>query len=46
MMNNSQVLTPIKNEGKDLGNGGFKIVEINVTDPSENLFAVCTPVKK
>ncbi|MEH7253487.1 hypothetical protein V7111_15275 [Neobacillus niacini] len=42
-MNNNQILTS-KREQIDGGNG-FKIVEINVSDPTENLFAVVTPVK-
>lgn len=24
----------------------FKVIEVNVTDPSENLYAVVTPVKQ
>jgi hypothetical protein len=42
-MNNNLILTT-KNELNDGGNG-FKIIEINVTDPTENLFAVVTPIK-
>jgi len=34
----------IKNEGSNGGNG-YKIIEINVSDPSENTFAVVTPIK-
>ncbi|WP_157081439.1 hypothetical protein [Neobacillus soli] len=44
-MNNNQIITPRKNEYKDGGNG-YKVIEINVSDPSENLFAVVTPIKK
>jgi hypothetical protein len=43
IMNNNQNLTS-KREQIDGGNG-FKIIEINVSDPSENLFALVTPVK-
>ena len=42
-MNNNLILTS-KNEQNNGGNG-FKIIEINISDPSENLFAVVTPVK-
>ena len=42
-MNNNIILTS-KNDPKDGGNG-YKVIEINITDPSENLFAVVTPVK-
>ncbi len=45
MMSNIQFVTPRKNECKN-GECGYKIIEINVSDPSENLFAVVTPVKK
>jgi len=44
-MNNIQFKTSRENECKDGGNG-YKIIEVNVSDPSENLFAVVTPVKK
>jgi len=43
-MNNIQFITSKENECKDGGNG-YKIIEINVSDPSENLFAVVTPIK-
>jgi hypothetical protein len=33
-----------KNDGNHGGNG-YKIIEINVSDPSENTFAVVTPIK-
>lgn len=45
MMNNNQIITPSKNDFKD-GENGFKIVEFNVTDPTESLFSVVTPIKK
>ncbi|MFD0824649.1 hypothetical protein ACT8ZR_03165 [Neobacillus sp. M.A.Huq-85] len=44
-MNNTQLIIPAKNECKD-GKNGYKVIEFNVSDPSENLFAVVTPVKK
>ena len=34
----------INNEGSN-GGSGYKIIEINVSDPSENTFAVVTPIK-
>lgn len=43
-MNNHEIILST-NERNAEGNG-FKIIEINMTDPSENLFAVVTPVKK
>ncbi|WP_263297643.1 hypothetical protein [Neobacillus bataviensis] len=42
-MNNNDFI--LKNELND-GENGYKIIEINVSDPSENLFAVVTPIKK
>jgi hypothetical protein len=44
-MNNKLVITPQKNDNKNGGNG-YKIIEFNVSDPTENLFAVVTPIKK
>ncbi|WP_462411666.1 hypothetical protein [Neobacillus sp. Marseille-QA0830] len=44
-MNNNQLPIIRKTETKEAGNG-YKIVKMNVSDPSENLFAVVTPVKK
>lgn len=45
MMNNIQLVTTKQSECKD-GNNGYKIIEVNIKDPAENLFAVVTPVKK
>ncbi|WP_281280844.1 hypothetical protein [Robertmurraya kyonggiensis] len=28
------------------GGDGYKVVRVEVSDPSENLYAVCTPIKK
>ncbi|WP_165786642.1 hypothetical protein [Heyndrickxia camelliae] len=33
------------NESKD-GKNGYKIIEVKVTDPTESLFSVVTPIKK
>lgn len=39
-LNNNQSLTMKKEVGK-----GFKVVEVNVSYPLENIYAVCTPVQ-
>ncbi|MEH7074586.1 hypothetical protein [Neobacillus drentensis] len=44
-MENIQFKTTRENECKN-GENGYKIVKVNVSDPSENLFAVVTPIKK
>ncbi|WP_186328621.1 hypothetical protein [Bacillus sp. X1(2014)] len=44
-MNNIQFKTSRENDCKNGGNG-YKIVEIKVSDPSENLYAVVSPIKK
>ncbi|MGZ4159319.1 MAG: hypothetical protein ACXVNF_00755 [Neobacillus sp.] len=44
-MNNSQLITSRKNECKN-GGDGYKIIEFNVSDPAESLFAVVIPIKK
>lgn len=44
-MENIQVITSRKNDCKD-GKNGYKILEFNVSDPTESLFAVVTPIKK
>lgn len=44
-MNNSQLKTPIKKEFKD-GGSGFKVIEMNVSDSTESLYAVVTPINK
>jgi hypothetical protein len=45
IMNNQQLtISTTKSEYND-GGTGYKIIEFNVTDPTENLFAVVTPVK-
>ncbi|WP_154663569.1 hypothetical protein [Neobacillus dielmonensis] len=45
MTDNKQITIARKVESKDGGNG-FKIIQMNISDPSENLFAVVTPIKK
>ncbi|WP_156178011.1 hypothetical protein [Bacillus sp. SA1-12] len=44
-MNNSQNKTSVKNEYKE-GGSSFKVIEINVSDKTESLYAVVTPIKK
>ncbi|MCQ6282515.1 hypothetical protein [Bacillus sp. EB600] len=44
-MDNNHLIKLRKNECKDGGNG-YQIIEFNVSDPAENLFAVVTPIKK
>jgi hypothetical protein len=44
-MESIQLQSTSKNELKNGGNG-FKIIEFNVSDPAESLFAVVTPIKK
>jgi hypothetical protein len=43
-MNNIQLNISNKIERNE-EESGYQIIEINVTDPSENTFAVVTPVK-
>jgi hypothetical protein len=43
-MNNIQLNITNKIERND-GENEYRVIEINVTDPSENSFAVVTPVK-
>ncbi len=45
IMNNNQLITARKNEFKE-GENGYKIIEFNVSDPTESLFSVVTPIKK
>ncbi len=44
-MNNHQITIIRKDESKT-EESGYKIIQVNVSDPSENLFAVVTPIKK
>ncbi|MEH7014711.1 hypothetical protein V7087_28530 [Neobacillus niacini] len=43
-MNNNVIKLSTKIES-NVGGNGYKIIEINVSDPTENSFAVVTPVK-
>lgn len=44
-MNTEKVITISNKNIKDIGNG-FKIMEVNVTNPAESSYAVCTPINK
>lgn len=44
-MEDIQLKISRKNESKD-GKNGYKIIEVKVSDPSESLFSVVTPIKK
>ncbi|MFK9090700.1 hypothetical protein [Bacillus salipaludis] len=44
-MKNNQMITSSKNEVKE-GENGYKIIKINLSDPTESLFSVVTPIKK
>ncbi len=43
-MNNHELIIKTTKNDND-GGTGYKIIEIKVNDPSENLFAVVTPIK-
>lgn len=43
-MNNNLIKLPMKEEYK--GSNGFKVVEVNISNSTENLYAVVTPVNK
>ncbi|WP_157273089.1 hypothetical protein [Neobacillus bataviensis] len=43
-MKNNQMISSGKNELKEVEDG-FKIIEMNVSDPTESLFSVVTPIK-
>ncbi|MGE8206819.1 hypothetical protein ACQKP0_20105 [Heyndrickxia sp. NPDC080065] len=43
-MEDIQLKTSRKNECKE-GENGYKIIELNVSDPTESLFAIVTPIK-
>ncbi|WP_281270281.1 hypothetical protein [Oceanobacillus arenosus] len=40
-MNNIQIITVNNDSVID----GYKVIEANISDSAENLYAVCTPVK-
>ncbi len=44
-MSNYQIKVPVKEEYKG-GNDGYKVVEVNVSNSTDNLYAVVTPVNK
>ncbi|GHH99192.1 hypothetical protein [Neobacillus kokaensis] len=44
-MKDIKIITTKRNECKD-GENGYKIIEWNVTDLTESLYAVVTPIKK
>lgn len=44
-MNNYQFKTPIKEAYKNGGNG-YKVVEVNISNSTENVYAVVTPINK
>lgn len=41
-MNKEEKVILGKNE---INNGGYQVIEVNMSDTNENLYAVCTPVK-
>lgn len=43
-MNNNTLIKNSKNETNNVGTG-YKIIEINVTDPAQSLFSIVTPIK-
>lgn len=43
-MNSNPIIKTSKTETTTNGTG-FKIIEINVTDPAQSLFSVVTPIK-
>jgi hypothetical protein len=44
-MNNAFLTTSIIKESK-VGESGYKVIEMNVSDSTENLYAVVTPINK
>ncbi|WP_226526988.1 hypothetical protein [Metabacillus niabensis] len=44
-MSNYQIKVSTKEEYKG-GNFGYKVIEVNVSNSTDNLYAVVTPVKK
>ncbi|MFS0823406.1 hypothetical protein [Bacillus sp. 1P02SD] len=39
----NEIKTPVSNDYKD--KEGYKVIEVNLNTPTENLFAVVTPIK-
>lgn len=44
MMNDIHIISTKMNESKEADNG-YKIIEVNISDPAESLFSVVTPIK-
>lgn len=44
-MDRNQLIVSTKSENKE-GDTGYKIIEFNVSDPTESLFSIVTPIKK
>lgn len=42
VMHNNQIIAVNYDSVVD---GGYKVIEVNITDSAENLYAVCTPIK-
>ncbi|MCU9614950.1 hypothetical protein OEV98_15500 [Caldibacillus lycopersici] len=42
-MSNNRVVTISKDT--KISTSGFKVVEVNVSNPVDHLYAVCTPIK-
>ncbi|MGJ9458753.1 hypothetical protein [Oceanobacillus sp. CF4.6] len=36
----------ISSKLNEINGGGYRIIEVNLSDSSDNLYAVCTPVRK
>ncbi|WP_267886912.1 hypothetical protein [Oceanobacillus damuensis] len=36
----------IRLASNQINDGGYKVIEVNMSDSSGNLYAVCTPIKK
>ena len=44
-MSNYQIKVPIKEEYKG-GSNGYKVIEVNVSNSNDSLYAVVTPINK
>lgn len=40
-MNNNEIIS----RDNTLKDEGYKVIEVNISDSTENLYAVCTPIK-
>lgn len=45
MMKAENVIIVSNKDYKEAGNG-YKVIEVNVANPAESLYAVCSPIKK